>query len=121
MKSKKVLVIDDEIGVFMSIKMTLDGCRVIPAHCGMEGIELFKRERPDLIFLDLKMPDIDGIDVLRIIRKLDKTTPVIVLTAFPGDVVDLYMDELNITAYFVKPFDMKKLGKEVNKILGGQR
>lgn len=113
-------MIDDEIGIFMAIKMTLNGCQVIPACSGAEGIEQFKKEKPDLIFLDLKMPDIDGIDVLRVIRRLDKVTPVIILTAFPGDVVDLYMDDLKVATYFTKPFDIKELREEVEKILGGR-
>ncbi|UCB56496.1 MAG: response regulator [Candidatus Omnitrophota bacterium] len=119
---KKILVVDDEIGVFMSIKMALSGnCQVTPAYTGAEAIEQFKKERPDLILLDLRMPDIDGLDILHIIRKLDSNTPVIVITAYPEDLKDVSLDELNIISCFVKPFDLNELTKNINKIWGGER
>ena len=78
----KVLVIDDEPNVRSLLDTLLrpQGYDVILADNGWTGLQLYRQEHPDVILLDLKMPKLDGITVLKQIRSVDLTQPVIVLT-----------------------------------------
>ncbi|HXC67604.1 MAG TPA: response regulator, partial [Nitrospiraceae bacterium] len=78
----KVLVIDDEEGIrdLLDTLLTRKGYTVVLASGGRKGVELFRRERPDVVVLDLKMPEMDGLAVLQHIRNLTPSQPVIILT-----------------------------------------
>lgn len=81
-KKTKILVIDDEESIRSLLSITLNhkGFETITAEDGEEGIELFQKERPPIVITDLKMPGMDGIQVLKRIRQLDPDTRVIVVT-----------------------------------------
>ena len=68
----KILLIDDEADILRVLSMSLraDGYRVVTAASGEEGLELFKRESPDIVLTDIKMPGMDGIEVLKQIKAL---------------------------------------------------
>lgn len=89
--SKKILVIDDEESIRKSFLLSLEdtACHVETAASGEEGIEKFKKNKPALIFLDLKMPGLNGVETLREIRKLDRDVPVYIVTAFLREFLDL--------------------------------
>jgi DNA-binding NtrC family response regulator len=89
--AKRILVIDDEEAVRKSFILSLedDGYDVDTAASGEEGIRSIKKNRPDLIFLDLKMPGMNGVDTLREVRKIDKNVPVYIVTAFLKEFLDL--------------------------------
>ena len=76
----RILVVDDESAVRDSLKMTLeyDGYDVTLAATGEEGVKLIEREAPDLVFLDVKMPGMDGLEVLQKVRHLTEVTPIVV-------------------------------------------
>src|SRR4029079_3048241 len=78
----KILVIDDEPGIrnLLDTLLRRKGYDVVLAESGQKGLDLFRRERPDGIVLDLKMPGMDGLSVLQQVRSLDPKKPVIVLT-----------------------------------------
>jgi two-component system nitrogen regulation response regulator NtrX len=78
----RILVIDDESAIRGSLKMTLeyDGYEVSTAATGEEGVKLVEREAPDLVFLDIKMPGMDGLEVLQKLRHLTETVPVVVIS-----------------------------------------
>jgi CheY-like chemotaxis protein len=78
----KILVSDDEQGIrnLLDTLLRRKGYDVVLAESGRQGLELFRRERPDVIVLDLKMPEMDGLTVLRQIKNLDLGKPVIILT-----------------------------------------
>ena len=80
--NKKILVIDDEksIRTLLRISLTHKGFEVITAEDGGKGVEIFKREKPPIVITDIKMPGIDGLEVLKEIKKLDPDTRVIVIT-----------------------------------------
>ena len=82
----KVLLIEDEkeVAELYRLKLTLDGYEVLTALSGQEGLEKAFKENPELIFLDIKMPEMDGFEVLKKIRESAKTknTPVIILSNF---------------------------------------
>jgi DNA-binding response OmpR family regulator len=78
----KIMVIDDEEGIrsLLDTLLTRKGYDVVLADGGRKGLELFRRERPDVVVLDLKIPEMDGVAVLEQIRNLNPSQPVIILT-----------------------------------------
>ncbi len=86
---KKILVIDDDPAVLGAYKLILDeaGYSVRQSDNGLQGIEMAKAERPDLIFLDLKMPGMDGVETLRRLKAMDSTLNVYIVTAFSSEYV----------------------------------
>ena len=115
----KILVIDDE----QSIRSLLDtllrrkGYDVVLADSGRKGIELFRREHPDVIVLDLKMPEMDGLTVLRQIRTLDPKKPVIILTGAGTAEAEQQIRALGVTEYVEKEFSMHLLGDSLKRLL----
>jgi len=83
----KILLIDDEPDIVRVLSMSLraDGYDVIPAHSGAEGIEVFKKEKPDIVLTDIKMPGMDGIEVLKKVKSIAPESEVIIITGH-GDI-----------------------------------
>jgi DNA-binding NtrC family response regulator len=119
MESAKILVIDDEKLLRWSLEQNLskEGYSVITAEKGLEGLELFSAEQPDIVLLDVHLPDISGLTVLENIKKESKNTIVIMVTAF-GD-IQTAVKTIKFGAYdFVeKPFNMEKLKILISKAL----
>ena len=117
----KILVIDDEEKLLRIINQMLSnaGFEVITATTGLEGIDKLEQYRPDLIILDLVLPDIDGLEVCKITRQ-SKTTrdiPIIMLTA-RGTLLDRISGlRSGADDYIVKPFNAQELIERVNVIL----
>jgi len=86
----KVLVIDDDPAVRSAYKLILeeDGFTVREAEDGLKGIEMASADRPDLIFLDLRMPGIDGVETLRRLKTIDETLNIYIVTAFASEFMD---------------------------------
>jgi DNA-binding response OmpR family regulator len=93
---KKIIVIDDESAIRKSFELALEDSEfeVNTASSGKEGLEMLKQGSYDLVFLDLKMPGMNGVETLREIRKRDKKIPVYIVTAFYGE----FFDELSSMA-----------------------
>lgn len=89
-----ILIIDDDPAVRGAFSLILDdaGYEVREADGGLEGIERVKELRPDLIFLDLRMPGIDGVETLRRLKAIDENLNIYIVTAF----ADEYMDQLKV-------------------------
>lgn len=88
---RKILVIDDDPAVRAAFKLILEeGFSVREAESGLQGIEMTLAERPDLIFLDLRMPGIDGVEVLRRLKAIDDRLNIYIVTAFANE----YMEQL---------------------------
>ena len=98
MKKEKVLVIDDERPTLKMFTLLLSayGYDIITAENGREGVDLFRQESPGLVLTDIKMPIMDGIEVLKAIKKINPQTEVIVITGH-GD-MDLAIQALNLDA-----------------------
>ena len=115
----KILLIEDELHIAEGIKVNLNlsGYEVIVAEDGMVGIELWEKEDPDLIILDIMIPKIDGLNVLKRIRKTDLETPVLVLSA--KDRVEDRIEGLSYKAddYISKPFHLKELLLRIDALL----
>src|ERR671935_1456339 len=82
MPKSRILVIDDEAAIRDSLRMTLeyDGYEVIAAATGQEGLALVEREAPDLVMLDVKMPGMDGLEVLDRLRAMNESLPIVVIS-----------------------------------------
>ena len=115
----KILVIDDEQFITKSIKQHLEkeGCEVMTADTGEEGIEIFKSDPPDIILLDLNMPGMGGIETLKSIRKLNSDIIVIIITAH-GD-IETAVSAIKLGAYdFVeKPFELNRISVLITKAM----
>lgn len=117
-KMGKVLIVDDDENICEVINMYLSSCGYETRKCfnGRESINLFNEFRPDLVVLDIMLPGIDGIDVLKSIRK-NSEIPIIMLTA-KGDTFDKVLAlELGADDYMVKPFEPKELMARVKAVL----
>ena len=117
MKKEKVLVIDDErptLKVF-TLLLSAYGYDIITAENGREGVELFRQESPGLVLTDIKMPIMDGIEVLKAIKKINPQTEVIVITGH-GD-MDLAIQALNLDAtdFINKPLKRDALEKALTR------
>jgi len=112
----RILVVDDEAPVreVLSEYFTSQGYTVDEAPNGDEALATIRRDRPDLVLLDIRMPGIDGVEVLRRIRKLDGTLSVIMVTA--NEDVTLARETLKLGAfdYVAKPFDYEYLDRTVS-------
>lgn len=114
----KVLVVDDDINIVKLIKLYLEkeDYTVCTASNGLEALEVWKRENPSIIVLDIMMPELDGNGVCREIRK-SSDIPIIMLTA-KGETFDKVLSlELGADDYIVKPFEPKELVARIKAIL----
>jgi CheY-like chemotaxis protein len=113
----KVLIIDDEkhIRVLYSEVLQEEGYEVAVAADGKDIIERLEREKPDVIVLDIKMMDSDGLDVLQEIRNKYYNLPVILCSAYGNYKVDI--KSIAADAYVVKSSDLTELKKKINQVL----
>lgn len=115
---KKILVIDDEPKIVEICQdyLKASGFEVVSASDGLQGLAIARREKPDLIVLDLMMPGMDGLDVCRNLRR-DGNTPIIMLTARVEESDKLVGLELGADDYITKPFSPRELVARVRVVL----
>jgi len=113
-----VLAVDDEAGILRLIRLELteQGFRVIGAADGEEALRLFEQQRPDVVVLDIMMPDMSGLEVMRRLRER-ANTPVILLTGRDRDEDKVRGLELGADDYLVKPFNPQELTARVRAVL----
>jgi DNA-binding response OmpR family regulator len=113
-----ILVVDDEPKIVKLAQDYLEqaGFRVVAAHEGGTGIAIARHEHPDLIVLDLNLPDKDGIDVCRVMRR-ESDVPIIMLTARDAETDRLIGLELGADDYITKPFSPRELVARVRTVL----
>jgi DNA-binding response OmpR family regulator len=118
MAGKKVLVVDDDVKTVELVKLYLDrdGYQVLTAYDGVEALRLARESSPDLIVLDLMLPDIDGLEVCRTLRH-ESDVPIIMLTARTTDQDKLMGLDLGADDYVTKPFSPKELAARVRAVL----
>ena len=111
MPKSRILVIDDEAAIRDSLKMTLEyeGYEFLSAATGQEGLALIERESPDLVLLDVKMPGMDGLDVLGRLHTMSETLPVVMISAHgtPSTAVDAI--RRGALDFLEKPFEDDRL------------
>jgi two-component system KDP operon response regulator KdpE len=116
--SKRILVVDDEprmIG-FIRMNLELEGHQVIEAHNGLEALEAIRTKLPDLVLLDVMMPELDGYETLRMLREFSNL-PVIMLTAKGEENDRVYGLELGADDYIPKPFGPRELSSRIKAVL----
>ena len=118
MADKKVMVVDDDAKTVELVRLYLDrdGYQVLTAHNGLEALRLARDSCPDLIILDLMLPDVDGLEVCRTLRR-ESEVPVIMLTARTTDQDKLAGLDLGADDYVTKPFSPKELLARVRAVL----
>lgn len=118
---KRVLVADDEADVLMLVSMNLQraGFEVLRASDGREALDFARRELPDLVVLDLMMPEMDGLEVARQLKQSPLTAqiPVVMLTARADEVDRIVGLELGADDYVTKPFSPREIVLRVQAIL----
>jgi two-component system KDP operon response regulator KdpE len=113
-----ILAVDDEAGILRLIRLELtsQGFRVIIANDGEEALRLAEQQRPDIVVLDIVMPDMSGLEVMRRLRER-MSVPVILLTAKDHDEDKVRGLELGADDYLVKPFNPEELSARVRAVL----
>jgi len=113
----RLLIVDDEKGITDSLKSFFShrGFTVNTANSGEEALDAVKDNRPDIIFLDIRMRGISGLDTLQRIKKLDKTIKVIMLTVISDKAMMDKAMELGADEYITKPFRVDYLDEVVIK------
>ena len=118
---KKILIVEDEKDILQLVKLYLEkeGFRTVSAMNGMEGLRQVKAEQPDLIILDLMLPEMDGLEVCKRIRLNQDTAllPILMLTAKAEESDTVIGLELGADDYVTKPFSPKALVARVKALL----
>ena len=118
MAKYKILVVDDDRNIVDLVRLYLerDGYQVLVAYDGLEALRLARQRRPDLIVLDLLLPEVEGLDVCRILQTESKV-PIIMLTAKTTEEDKLIGLELGADDYVTKPFSPRELVARVRAVL----
>jgi DNA-binding response OmpR family regulator len=115
----KILVIDDELDILEFIKKYLErrGVLVRTEAGGSAGYAMIKSWKPDIVLLDISIPDMDGFEVLRQLRETDKTTKVVMVTGHGDKETRLQAEALGITAFLEKPLILEEVGEVIFSII----
>ena len=119
---KKILIIDDEEDFCYFVKANLQlisNYEILVANRGKKGIRLVRKEKPDLVLLDVMMPGMDGFEVLKRLKKSEETQyiPIIMLTAKNEDESKIKAAGLYCEDYIVKPVEIKVLKAKIHKVV----
>lgn len=116
---KRVLVVDDtkNIRILLSKCLELEGYEVSMASDGLQAMEMFKTEKFDLAFLDIKMPQFSGTEVLKRVREAGINTPIIIITAYATIKNAVECTQMGAVAYLQKPFTADKVRAVLGEML----
>lgn len=116
MDKKKILIVDDQNGIRILLMevFNVEGYQTFQASNGKLALEIVRKESPDLVLLDMKIPGMDGLDILKHIKQIDTSIKVIMMTAY-GE-LDMIKEatDLGALTHFTKPFDIDELRLAVN-------
>ncbi len=115
---KKILVVDDSLFMRTILREKLSKkYKISEAGNGAESLEKFKKEKPDLVLLDIVMPDVTGVDILRSLIKINPDARVIMVTAVGQDAVIEECKKLGARDYIIKPFEEETVASTVERCL----
>ena len=106
-----------EVGNFLCVFLERLGLVTEKANSGKEAIDVFSRTKPDWMLLDVKMPDMDGIEVLRKIKETNKDIKVIMITGKDDEMTENEAQSLGARDYLIKPVDLDELRAKVQKYI----
>ncbi|WP_042351075.1 response regulator [Bacillus massiliigorillae] len=115
----KILIVDDQYGIRILLNEVLQkvGYETYQAANGVQALEIAKEHSPDLVLLDMKIPGMDGIEILKRMKEYDSNIAVIIMTAYGElDMIQRAKD-LGAITHFAKPFDIDDIRNAVNKYL----
>ncbi|MFN2744627.1 MULTISPECIES: response regulator [Bacillus] len=117
--NEKILIVDDQYGirVLLNEVFNKEGYKTFQAANGIQALDIVKKERPDLVLLDMKIPGMDGIEILKRMKVIDEEIRVIIMTAY-GE-LDMIQEskELGALTHFAKPFDIDEIREAVKTYL----
>lgn len=116
---KKILIVDDEAGIIQEIKEFLaeEGFEAFTADSAKAGIRLIEELKPDVVLVDVKLPDASGIEVLKASKEKSPKTKVIMVTGYVDQNIMDEAETLGRDAFLQKPFDLLKIVEEINKLI----
>jgi CheY-like chemotaxis protein len=115
---KRVLVVDDDEGILDSFEVLIgDRCDLIKAESGYKALRILENDLPRLIFLDIRMPGIDGIEILKRIRKEKRAVEVVIITASNQETVEDEARSLGVSGYLKKPLDIVEIDRVTARAL----
>ncbi len=119
---RKILLVDDEPNVLelLSVALEDEGYKILLANSGKEALAQLKEEEPQVVLLDIRMPDLNGVEVLRKIREINKATSVIMMTAYGAMDTVVKAIQLGAYDYLTKPLDLKKVKVLIRRALEAQ-
>ncbi len=119
LKTLTILYVEDEEGIRKKISDSLRYYtkEVLEAKDGEEGLQLYQEKNPDIVYTDILMPKMDGISLVKEIRKSDKKIPIVLVTAHTEKSYLLNAVELHLEQYIVKPISLKELKNSLKKCL----
>lgn len=119
MSNERILIVEDERAVAMGLEYRLkeEGFEVLWARTGAEALELTRSKRPDLITLDLRLPDIGGYDVCKALRTEKFRQPILMLTAKDEELDKVLGLELGADDYVVKPYSLREVVSRIRALL----
>lgn len=115
----KILIVDDAEFLRMRISKMLraDGHDVIEAENGLKAVEKYQAEKPDIVLMDITMPEMDGLSALKEIRSINNTASVVMLTALGQESVVLDAIKSGAKDFIVKPFERERVLNAIAKLL----
>jgi len=118
MNRKKILIVDDEDGIVEEVREFFleEGYEVVCANTAAEGIKRVKEERPGIALVDLKLPDMSGVEVLIAAKAFDPSIKVIVNTGYVDPVMQERAEKSGADAFLNKPFDLEILMDAIEKL-----
>jgi DNA-binding response OmpR family regulator len=121
MAKKRILLIEDEVDMVYALTLQLEAidCEVLSATDGKTGLDMARKEKPDLIILDLMLPKMDGYKICRMLKfdERYKKIPIIMFTARVQDQDKKLGQQVGADAYITKPFDSKVLLDKIDALL----
>lgn len=118
--SGKILIVDDQYGIRILLNEVFqkEGYQTYQAANGFQAIDIVLNDRPDLVVLDMKIPGMDGIEILKRVKEIDKDIKVILMTAY-GE-LDMIQEakDLGALMHFAKPFDIDEIRQAVRAEIG---
>ncbi|MED3913882.1 response regulator [Priestia megaterium] len=119
MLAEKILIVDDQYGIRILLTEVLqkEGYTTFQAANGFQAIDITKEQAPDLVLLDMKIPGMDGIEILKRLKQHDETIKVIIMTAYCE--LDMIQEakDLGALTHFAKPFDIDEIRKVVREYI----
>ncbi len=118
----KLLIIDDESGIVEEVKgfFEEEGYEVFTADTGKDGLDMLSKVTPDVLLLDMKLPDMSGIQILKFCKETHPGTKVIVNTGYVDQHIIDESERLGRDAFLQKPFNLERLQQEIERVLAGR-